>query len=149
MFFNKKKREAAKIFNRAQSASVDILEVKNENGLSLKDELGKQIETGKWVFYATIAGVFLGFQGEDAALSEAGSRELAQLVNDLLLRWDKSAPESFYDLADFIITSREKGVDSASAAGLWVLVKVKEEMPGHDEMTMAHNIGHLLNRAVV
>jgi len=147
MFFNNKKRAAAKIMKRARKTSTDILEAKVDNGWPLKEELGAQIDIGKWNFYATIAGVFLGFQANEAGLSEADSRELAQLVKDLLQRWDQNSPESFYDLADFIITSREKDVNSASATGLWVLIKVKEEMPGHKDMAMAHRIGSLLNRA--
>ncbi len=149
MFFNNKKKTAAKIIKRARKTSADILEVRVDNGLPLKEELGSQIDTGKWDFYSTIAGVFLGFQANEAGLSEADSRELAQFVKDLLQRWDQSAPEKFYDLADFIINSREEGVDSVSATGLWVLIKVKEEMPGHKDMAMAHMIGHMLNRAVI
>ena len=97
----------------------------------------------------TIAGVFPGFQAKEAGLSETDSRELAQFVRDLLQQWNKDSPESFYDLADFIINSRDKVVDSALASGLRVLLKITEEMPAHEDMDMAHKIGNLLNRAVV
>ena len=149
IFFNKRKKAAAKIFNRAGEATTEILKVEDGNGVSLKEEFGAQIGTGKWSFYVTIAGVFLGFQAKEAGLSETDSRELAQFERDLLQQWNKDAPESFYDLADFIITSRDKVVDSASASGLWVLLKITEEMPAHEDMDMAHKIGNLLNRAVV
>ena len=149
MFFNKKKRTAARIFKSARKTSTEILEDIADNGMPLKEELGAQIDTSKWSFYAIIAAVFLGFQANEAGLSEVDSRELARFVKDYLQKWDHNAPESFYDLADFIITSREKGVDSASATGLWVLIKVKDEMPDHKDMAIAHRIGSLLNRTIV
>ncbi|MFO7606029.1 MAG: hypothetical protein R6W72_07005 [Desulfurivibrionaceae bacterium] len=145
-----KEKISTEIVERAKWAAEAVPGLVVEGETSVGNWLlANQGDLGDWPLFATIACAFLALEGQGACRGDGDFRELTAAVKDRLGQWDERAPQPFYELADFVITSEGNGVDFVSATGLWVVWKVMEDTPTPDNVKRGYRVGHLFNAALV
>lgn len=144
-----KEEIAAEIIERAKFAGSAVLEMVVEGDATLVDWLAaKHCAQDKWSFFATIACAFLALEDFDSRFEHDEFRELAGFLKNHLEEWDDKAGEAFFELADFVITSEESGVNFVSASGLWVIWNVMKDNPQPEEVELGYKVGQLFEKAL-
>ncbi len=149
MFFNTNRKRIDGFFTKASQAASTALQMTLEDGRSFEMWLNAQGEADNWPMYATVAGVFLNVQEMEKTFEDKPFRKLIVSVGKRLREWDPAAEQAFYDLADFVVTSHARDVDSLSAAGLWLICKAKKGQAAPEDVSIGYRLGQFFYRAAV
>jgi hypothetical protein len=145
MACNKEKLTTA-IIERAKFAAEVVPGMPVEGETSVENWLiANQGDLEEWPFFATIACTFLALEGVESGCGDLDFRELTASVKDRLRGWDERASQAFYELADFVITSEENGVDFVSSSGLWVVWQVMKDTPPVEDVKLGYRVGALFS----
>lgn len=105
------------------------------------------------VFLLTVAGVAAGVMLDDENTPKVEQREFAYAIGEKLMKWDYNgynpygeggAYRAYADLANFVKSRRNEGLNSFLAMGFWLIFNLKGSQPDDEEAKVGAIIGQFL-----
>jgi len=143
IFKNKNREKARKLIAMANTVAISSLTPFLDKFSNL-EQIIKARGIGDWDFFMTVAGVAIASQTISSKQPEKDFHQFAVGLQEHFPKWDRNAAAAFNDLTKFTQKNASGGIDSITAAGLWVLWNIKRESPTDDEISMAPVIGRFL-----
>lgn len=105
------------------------------------------------VFLLTVAGVAAGVMLDDENAPEVEQQDFAYAIGEKLMKWDYygynpygegGAYRAYADLANFITSRSDAGLDRFAVMGVWLIFNLKGSEPTNEEARVGAIIGQYL-----